>query len=139
MIFFWADKRPSQSRAGTGLGARTARQQQPFGLSGVHREPHPELAGDVQRKHSGIPLRRLRVLMPHQRLDHLLRHLVHRKRIPERLRRHRPDGKRHAVTRRRRDRLRNPAARRVLALNVPQPAAAPSQTTPAAAARIPDR
>ena len=66
-------------------------------------------------------------LWPTQGLNDLLRHLmlhqVHRKRVSERLGRHRPDGKRHAVTRRGRNRLAYPAARRVLAPDVPQPAA----------------
>lgn len=91
----------------------------------IHGEPHPELTGDVQRKHPRIPLGGLRVLMAHEGLNDLLRHLVlhevHRKRIPKRLRRHRLDGKRHTVTRRRHHCLAYPAARRVLALYVPEP------------------
>lgn len=91
----------------------------------IHGEPHAELAGDVQRKYPRIPLGGLRVLMAPQGLNDLLRHLMlhemHRKRIPERLGRHRPDGKRHTVTRSRRHRLAYPAARRVLTLNVPEP------------------
>lgn len=91
----------------------------------IHGEPHPELTGDVQRKHPRIPLGRLCVLMAHQGLNDLLWYLVlhemHRKRIPECLGRHRPDGKRHTVTRRRRHCLTYPAARRVLTLYVPEP------------------
>lgn len=72
-------------------------------FSKIHREPHAELARDVQREHPCIPLGRLRILVAHQGLDHLLRHLMlhqmHRKRVPERLGRHGADGKRHSVTR----------------------------------------
>jgi len=89
----------------------------------IHGEPHAELAGDVQREHSCIPLGGFGVLMAYKRLDHLLRHQVlhevHRERVPERFRRHRPDGKRHTVTRR--HRLAYPAARRVLTLDVLEP------------------
>lgn len=100
-------------------------QQQPAGLLWLHGEPHPELEGHVQRKHSGIPLGGIRILVAHQGLNDLLGHLVlhevHRKRIPERLGRHRPDGKRHTVTCRHRHRLTYPAARCVFTLYVPEP------------------
>lgn len=61
--------------------------------------------------------------MAHQGLNDLLLHQVHRKRIPERLRRHRPDGKRHTVTRTRRHSLTYPTARRVFTPYIPEPAA----------------
>ena len=96
-------------------------------FSKIHREPHAELARDVQREHPCIPLGGLRILVSHQGLDHLLRHLMlnqmHRKRVPERLRRDRPDGKRHTVTSCGRHGLAYPAARRVLTLYIPEPAA----------------
>ncbi len=46
---------------------------------------------------------------------------MHCKRIPECLGRHRPDGKRHTLTRSRRHWLTYPAARRVLTLYVSEP------------------
>jgi len=62
--------------------------------------------------------------MTHQRLNDLLRDLMlyemHRKRVPERLGRHRPDGKNHTVTRSGRYALAYPAARCVLTSDVPQ-------------------
>lgn len=62
--------------------------------------------------------------MTHQRLNDLLRDLMlyemHSKRVPERLGRHRPDGKRHTVMRSSRYVLAYPAARRILTSDVPQ-------------------
>lgn len=93
-------------------------------FSKIHRELHTKLARDVQREHPCIPLGGLRVLVAHQGLDHLLRHLMlnqmHRKRISKSPGRHRADGKRHTVTCCGRHGLAYPAARRVLAFNVPQ-------------------
>lgn len=94
-------------------------------FSSIHREPHAELARDVQRKYPRIPLGGLRILVAHQGLNHLLRHLMlhqmHRKRVPERFRRHGADGERHSVTRSCRHGLTYPAARRVLTPDVPEP------------------
>lgn len=84
----------------------------------------PELTGDVQRKLPRIPLGGLCVLMAYQGLNdllwHLMLHEIHRKRIPERLQRYRPDGKLHTVTRRRHHCLTYQATRRVLTLYVPE-------------------